>query len=112
MALVIGPARRGPTHAASTYRIPGLERLKVGASVNRQDDIYRNVTLADGSPARAEQDAHALVNLMASYAIDPHWTVSANRNNLTDEKYFTSLYWDQAFYGAPRNASLTLSWAY
>jgi len=98
--------------AASTYRIPGLERLKVGASVNWQDDIYRDVTLADGSLARAEQDAYALVNLMASYAIDPHWTVSANLNNLTDEKYISSLYWDQAFYGAPRNASLTLSWTY
>lgn len=98
--------------AASTYRIPGLERLKVGASVNWQDDIYRDVTLADGRLARAEQDAYALVNLMASYAIDPHWTVSANLNNLTDEKYISSLYWDQAFYGAPRNASLTLSWTY
>lgn len=98
--------------AAGTYRIPGLERLKLGASVNWQDDIYRNVPLADGSQARAEQDGYALVNLMASYAIDPNWTVSANLNNLTDEKYFTSLYWDQAFYGAPRNASMTLSWAY
>lgn len=86
-----------------TYRIPQLERVKVGASLNWQDDIH------NGS---AEQDAYALVNLMASYDIDPNWSVSANLNNLTDEKYLSSLYWTQAYYGAPRNASMTVSWKY
>ena len=89
--------------ASSTYRIPGLEQLKVGASLNWQDDIHNGI---------AEQDAYALVNLMASYDIDPNWTVSANLNNLTDEKYLTSLYWTQAYYGAPRNASMSVSWKY
>jgi len=89
--------------ASSTYRIPGLEQLKVGASMSWQDDIRNGI---------AEQDAYALVNLMASYEIDRNWTVSANLNNLTDEKYLTSLYWTQAYYGAPRNASMTVSWNY
>jgi outer membrane receptor for ferric coprogen and ferric-rhodotorulic acid len=31
---------------------------------------------------------------------------------VTDEKYLTSLLWDQSFYGTPRSASLTLSWKY
>ncbi len=89
--------------ASSTYRIPGLEQLKVGASMSWQDDIRNGI---------AEQDAYALVNLMASYEIDRNWTVSANLNNLTDEKYLSSLYWTQAYYGAPRNASMTVSWNY
>ncbi|WP_370869468.1 TonB-dependent siderophore receptor [Pseudomonas sp.] len=88
---------------ATTYRVPGLEQLKVGASLNWQDDIHNGI---------AEQDAYALVNLMASYDIDPNWSVSANLNNVTDEKYLTSLYWTQAYYGAPRNASMSVSWKY
>ena len=89
--------------AAGTYRIPGLEQLKVGASLNWQDEVSNGI---------AEQDAYGLVNLMASYEIDRNWTVSANLNNLTDEKYLSSLYWTQAYYGAPRNASMTVSWNY
>ncbi|MDN5515866.1 MAG: TonB-dependent receptor, partial [Pseudomonas sp.] len=46
------------------------------------------------------------------YDIDPNWSVSANLNNLTDEKYLSSLYWTQAYYGAPRNVSATLTWKY
>jgi hypothetical protein len=68
--------------------------------------------LCPGRYGIAEQDAYALVNLMASYEIDRNWTVSANLNNLTDEKYLSSLYWTQAYYGAPRNASMTVSWNY
>lgn len=97
--------------ASATYRVPSLEQLKVGASVNWQDDIHRDVDIG-GRLARIEQDAYAVVNLMASYDIDPHWTVSANLNNLTDEKYLTSLYWDQGYYAAPRNASMSVSWKY
>ncbi|WP_332747022.1 TonB-dependent siderophore receptor, partial [Hydrogenophaga sp.] len=89
--------------ASTTYRIPGLEQLKVGASMSWQDDSRNGI---------AEQDAYGLVNLMASYEIDRNWTVSANLNNLTDEKYLSSLYWTQAYYGAPRNASMTVSWNY
>ena len=89
--------------ASTTYRIPGLEQLKVGASMSWQDETRNGI---------AEQDAYGLVNLMASYEIDRNWTLSANLNNLTDEKYLTSLYWSQAYYGAPRNASMTVSWNY
>lgn len=89
--------------ASTTYRIPGLEPLKVGASLNWQDKVSNGI---------AEQDAYAVVNLMASYDIDPNWSVSANLNNLTDEKYLTSLYWTQAYYAAPRNASMSVSWKY
>lgn len=89
--------------SSTTYRIPQLQQLKVGASVNWQSEAHNDV---------AQQDSYALLNLMASYDIDPNWSVAANLNNLTDEKYLTSLYWDQAYYGAPRNASASVSWKY
>jgi outer membrane receptor for ferric coprogen and ferric-rhodotorulic acid len=103
---------------AATYRIPGMDKLKVGAAVRWQDDIKIAVPLTadDGrtsiGSADAKQKAYAVVDLMASYDIDPNWSVSANLNNLTDEKYLTSLYWSQAYYGAPRNLSATLTWKY
>ena len=88
---------------AATYRVPGLEKLKVGGAMRWQDDIRNGI---------AEQDAYAVVDLMASYDIDRNWSVSANLNNVTNEKYLTSLYWTQAYYGAPRNVSATLTWKY
>lgn len=88
---------------AATYRVPAMDKLKVGAAVRWQDDTHNGI---------AEQDAYAVIDLMASYDIDPNWSVSANLNNLTDEKYLSSLYWTQAYYGAPRNASMSVSWKY
>ena len=89
--------------ASTSYRLPQMPRLKVGANLRWQDETHKGT---------AQQDAYAVVGLMASYAIDDHWSVSANLDNLTDEKYLTSLYWDQAYYAAPRNASMTVSWNY
>ncbi|TXS94063.1 TonB-dependent receptor [Parahaliea maris] len=37
---------------------------------------------------------------------------AVNGNNLTDEKYIGSLYWDQGFYGAPRSFSASVNWSY
>lgn len=88
---------------AATYRVPAMDKLKVGAAVRWQDDVHNGI---------AEQKAYAVVDLMANYDIDPNWSVSANLNNLTDEKYLSSLYWTQAYYGAPRNVSATLTWKY
>lgn len=98
--------------ASTVYRVPQLPQLKIGANLSWQDDIYRAVTLPDGRASRIEQDDYALVGLMASYDIDPSWSVAANLNNLTNEKYISSLYWEQGFYGAPRNASMSVSWKY
>jgi outer membrane receptor for ferric coprogen and ferric-rhodotorulic acid len=93
--------------ATATYRVPGVDSLKVGGNLSWQSATYR-----DASAGEIRQDAYAVVNLMARYDIDKQWSVSANLNNLTDEKYIASLYWEQAYYAAPRNASLSLNWKY
>ena len=102
---------------STTYRVPAITQLKVGASVNWQDDIYRNVGTTTtganvGSPIIVRQDSYALLNLMASYEFNKHTTARLNINNVTDEKYLNSLYWDQAYYGAPRNVQLSMNWKY
>lgn len=42
----------------------------------------------------------------------PGWSATLNLDDLTDEKYLTSLYWEQGYYGEPRNASLTVGYRF
>ncbi|MDX1465542.1 MAG: TonB-dependent siderophore receptor [Halomonas sp.] len=95
--------------ATTSYRPASLAALKVGARLRWQDDIERERDRADG---KTRQDAYALVDLMASYDVSDHLTGSLNVNNVTDEKYLTSLKWDQGFYGAPRHVMANLTWRY
>jgi outer membrane receptor for ferric coprogen and ferric-rhodotorulic acid len=95
------------------YSPPALQQLKVGAAVQYQSRIHREqpVVIA-GSPVISEQKQYALVDLMARYEFDDHWSLTANLRNLTDVKYVTSLMWEQGFYGAPRTVSATLGWRF
>ena len=100
-------------YLSTTYQMPQVQGLKVGGSMIWQDDIFREQgTTAAGETIVSRQDAYAVVNAMASYDIDRHFNVALNVNNLFDEKYLTSLYWEQSYYAAPRNATVTLSWKY
>ncbi|MCL7939884.1 TonB-dependent siderophore receptor [Halomonas sp. ATCH28] len=95
--------------ATTSYRPAALDALKVGARLRWQDDIERDRDFADG---KTRQEAYALIDLMASYDINESLTASLNVNNVTDEKYLTSLKWDQAFHGAPRHVMANLTWRY
>ncbi|MFO7647640.1 TonB-dependent siderophore receptor [Halomonas campaniensis] len=95
--------------ATTSYRPAYLDALKVGARLRWQDEIERDRDFADG---KTRQGAYALVDLMASYDFSDSLTGSLNVNNATDEKHLTSLKWDQAFYGAPRNVMVNLTWRY
>ncbi|HVI98825.1 MAG TPA: TonB-dependent receptor, partial [Sphingomonas sp.] len=96
-----------------TYTPPALPQLTIGGAVQVQSRIKRlqAVAATDGSPIVTRQDGYALIDLQARWQFDPHWYVSGNLRNLTDKKYLTSLYWDQAYYGAPRTAMVTLGWS-
>lgn len=99
---------------STALRVPRVEGLKLGASLRWQDDIHRDIALLDplGNPFRIEQDAYALLGLMASYQLGPRWSATLNLDNVTDEKYVPSLYWEQGFYGAPRHVSLSLDYRF
>jgi len=90
---------------AMSYRLPQLPELKLVGAMKWQDDI----TTAD---KLIEQGAYSLFDLAAHYDVTPELTLSVNVENVTDKKYLSSLYWDQAFYGAPRNVSASLNWKY
>lgn len=100
---------RNMVKVATSYRPASLESLKVGARLRWQDDIERARDNADG---RTRQEAYALFDLMASYDFSDSLTGSLNVNNVTDEKYLTSLKWDQGYYGASRHVMANLTWRY
>lgn len=96
---------------SATYRVPGLEGLKLGASLNWRSRTYNEGNALPG--VRIAQPAYALLNLMARYDISRQVFVAVNVNNVTDKKALTSRYWaDQGYYGAPRNALVSLNWKY
>jgi len=87
----------------TSYRLPMLPAVKLGASLKWQSDIK------NGS---SRQDAYALLDLMAGYEFNRNLSVTASLRNATDEKYLTSLLWAQSYYGAPRNVVVALRWTY
>jgi outer membrane receptor for ferric coprogen and ferric-rhodotorulic acid len=91
--------------------VPGL---RVGANLRWQDDIHReqSLVLPDGSPVVTRQDAYAVLGLMAGYRFGNGWEATLNLDNVTDEKYIPSLYWEQGYYAAPRSASLTVGYRF
>ena len=90
---------------SASYRLPSLPDLKLGGLVKWQEDITTN-------DERVEQKAYTVLDLSLAYDINSNLSVAVNIDNVTDEKYLNSLYWDQAYYGAPRNVSASISWNY
>lgn len=97
-------------HLTAVYKVPQIQNLKVGASLN-----WQNETHVDIGTVRYVQDSYATLNLMANYKIDEHWSAAVNLYNVTDEKYLSSMRYasfGQAFYAAPANGLATLTWKY
>lgn len=105
---------RRTAHLATTYRIPGLEQLKLGANVRWQDDISRDqgVVATNGDEIVTRQGSYALLGLMGSYDFSPKISATLNLNNVTDRKYINSLYWAQGYYGAGRNWWLSVNYRF
>lgn len=90
---------------SATYALPFLPELRIGGVLKWQDDITTSSGLV-------KQDAYSLVDLALHYQINESISTSFNIENISDEKYLNSLYWDQGYYGAPRNISASIRWNY
>ena len=102
---------------ATTYRLPHLSDLKLGAQLRWQNAItypdsgvqaYGVVT----GDVILKQDGYAVLDLMAGIRLLDRVRATVNVRNVTDTKYLASLMWGQAFYAAPRSASISLSVKY
>lgn len=91
---------------ASSYRPALIPDLKLGVSIKWQDETSR----VDG--AEVSQDSYEIVDLFANYDLSDNLSLGLNVKNVTDEKYLSSLYWAQSYYGAPTTATVSLTWRY
>lgn len=101
-------------HLTTVYKVPFVENLKVGGSVNWQSETHVDIAL-NGDSIRYKQGSYATLNLMANYKMDQHWDAAINFYNVTNEKYLSSLRYasaGQAYYAAPASAIATLTWKY
>lgn len=85
--------------------LPMYTALSGGIGGRWQSDIS-NVDGYSGFTVR--QDRYAVVNAFAAWDVLPNVTLRANVNNLTDEKYISSLY-SIGYYGAPRNYAVSVA---
>mgnify|MGYP006180818051 CR=1 FL=1 len=102
-----------------TWAFAGLSEatgLSLGANLRWQSAIDREAfaydDLGTATPLRIEQPSYALLGLMANYAINERWSATLNLDNVTDEKYLGSLYWEQGYYGAPRGVTLSVGYRF
>ncbi len=105
----------------AAYQLPGEYgqwKLGGGAAVQSKTyvDDYAYLRNPDGTVSnktanyRITQAGYAIASAFVEYKIDSTWTASFNVNNLFDKTYYSTIgYLDYgSFYGAPRNAMLTL----
>ena len=91
-----------------------LEKLTLGGGVNWQDDHYSATEnpLSD-KPERLEQDAYALVNIMARYDINRQLSAQLNIKNLLDETYYDQIdFYHRVSFGEPRNINLNIKYQF
>ncbi|MEB3766313.1 TonB-dependent siderophore receptor [Acinetobacter sp. MD2] len=90
----------------TTYTIPQIPKLKIGAGLKWQDQI------TDTSYSTVKQHAYTLLSAMASYEVNDHLALQINGNNLTNKKYLTGLSGGQGYYGAPANYNIAVQFKY
>jgi outer membrane receptor for ferric coprogen and ferric-rhodotorulic acid len=78
--------------------------LKLGGALRWQADSS-TVDLST-----VTQEGYAVLDVMGSVDIVDNLGVTLNIRNITDEKYFNSLRWNQAFMGAPRSVTFSLDY--
>jgi outer membrane receptor for ferric coprogen and ferric-rhodotorulic acid len=77
---------------------------------------YTNTATGITQPSLVEQDAYALVDLMASYQVNEHLLTQLNLNNLFDKTYYEGLasqpFGGRSVYGAPRNVTFSAKYSF
>ncbi len=86
------------------YNLPALPELSVGLGGKWQSSTENETN-------GVKQGSYALINAFARWNISKDLTVQANIDNITDEKYITSLE-TVGYYGAPVNGRISVSYSF
>jgi outer membrane receptor for ferric coprogen and ferric-rhodotorulic acid len=86
------------------YNFAQLPELTFGLGGKWQSKV-------ENAAASVKQDSYLLVNAFARWNMSDKMAIQANIDNITDEKYITSLK-NVGFYGAPVNASVNLTYSF
>ena len=87
-----------------TTKLPSFSALELGLGGRWQSDVY-NADTSSGGLVR--QDSYAVLNAYATWNVNDKMWVRVNADNLTDEKYITSLY-NVGYYSAPAQYKLAM----
>ncbi len=99
---------RRTANLALSARLPSLPSVRLGIGGRWQSETSN---WDDGGTALIRQGAYGTVNVFGQWSLSDALSLRANIDNLTDEKYLTSLYY-VGYYGAPRNYSLSVNWRF
>ncbi|WP_029654950.1 TonB-dependent alcaligin siderophore receptor FauA [Marinobacter daepoensis] len=96
---------------STSYQFTGNWRpLRLGGGMRWQSDIYRD-TQGPAGTTRVTQGSYSVVDLMARYDFTPDISAQLNLNNVLDKEYHDQVgFYSQAWWGAPRNLRLSLSY--
>jgi len=103
--------------ASTTYHLQGdLNKLRVGANVYSQSSTFNKGRNVFGN-YHIEQEAYALVGLMAGYQVSKHLDTQLNINNVFDKKYYQGIASNSTWspydvYGDPRNFTVTAKYTF
>ena len=97
--------------AFATWTPRWMPKLALGGGVNWQSRSSTFVGTPDGGTTLRQGDVTD-ISLMARYAFTPQLSLQLNGSNLLDRKYYVLDEYDNTYYGAPANATLTLRYAF
>ena len=106
---------RRSLNLTTQYTLSGaLSGLSLGGAVKWESQPpITAINPGTGLEERVGQSAYALVDLMVKYTLNEQMALQLNVENLLDKTYYTNSGWFSGFvYGEPRNARLTLKYAF
>jgi outer-membrane receptor for ferric coprogen and ferric-rhodotorulic acid len=100
---------RKSAHLSTTYRLPWFDhKLMLGSSLRWQSET----SYVDETLGTATQGAYRVVDFMARYDVNKHFTITGTLNNAFNKKYWSTMEYNYGTYGAPVNGSVNLTWRY
>ena len=114
-AQVLAHQPRRAFNFATRYDFTGtLDGLSVGGAVKWESrPPVTAVNPGTNVEERIGQPAYAIANIMARYDLTEALSLQANVDNLFDKRFFSGNVWFPGFvYGEPRNARVTLRYAF